>query len=359
MPWRCMTFDRQSLPLSVQGSNLSERRAALFRESIAERATRWALGTAWALKPNRIGGLPALAGLWLSDAVAGRTELPDPGRALTQPDGLCGFVHDLSVPTLVEAYRRGLYPFAHIAPLKWWSPAERCVLLFDEFHLAKRLRHRLRQARYTVTLDRDFEAVMKACAAPRAGKWPLTWITPQIMHAYAALHDAGYAHSFEVWNPAGELVGGGYGVAVGRTFTIESQFTRESHTSKVGFAVLNWHLAKWGYVFSDNKGATRNVLEMGFKTIPRRLFQTLLGEAARMPEQRGRWTVETDLPTVAAWMPERDGHSRSIPGDLPSGQPATASSGRLGHAGAAFVPMMDVLDGEVMGYSLAALALMG
>jgi leucyl/phenylalanyl-tRNA--protein transferase len=228
--------------------------------------------------------------------------------------------------------------------------------MFDEFHLSKRLRHRLRQARYTVTFDRDFEAVMKACAAPREGKWPITWITPQIMHAYAALHDAGYAHSFEVWNPAGELVGGGYGVAVGGTFTIESQFTRESHTSKVGFAVLNWHLAKWGYVFSDNKGATRNVLEMGFKPIPRSLFQRLLAEAAHQPEQPGRWTVETDLPTVAAWIPE---HDRQTAQSAAAGKaPGTGSAGRIGRAGATFVPLANALDGEVMGYSLAAFALL-
>jgi leucyl/phenylalanyl-tRNA--protein transferase len=200
---------------------------------------------------------------------------------------------------------------------------------------------------------------MKACAAPREGKWPITWITPRIMHAYAALHDAGYAHSFEVWNPAGELVGGGYGVAVGRTFTIESQFTRESHTSKVGFAMLNWHLAKWGYLFSDNKGATRNVLEMGFKPIPRTLFRTLLVEAACEPAHPSRWAVETDLPTVAAWNPERDRHPDTTQsGSSAVKAPGNAPGGRVGRAGAAFVPVMEVLDGEVMGYSLAAFALL-
>ena len=102
--------------------------------------------------------------------------------------------------------------------------------------------------------------MIKACAGRRDGRWHLTWITPQIMRAYCDLHDAGYAHSFEVWNNDGELVGGGYGVAVGGAFTIESQFTLESHTSKIGFAVLNWHLAKWGFLLNDNKDrrATRS-----------------------------------------------------------------------------------------------------
>jgi leucyl/phenylalanyl-tRNA--protein transferase len=233
---------------------IAARRRALFRETPAETLKRWTLGTAWALQPSRIAGLPALGRMWLAEAVSPRDRLPDPDGALARPAGLCGLVHDLSVPTLVEAHRRGLYPFAHIAPLKWWSPPARCVLAFDDFHMSRRLRGRLRQARYRVTFDRDFDGVIKACAARREGKWPVTWITPRVMHAYAALHDAGYAHSFEVWNADDELVGGGYGVAVGGAFTMESQFTRESHTSKIGFAVLNWHLARWGFLLNDNKG---------------------------------------------------------------------------------------------------------
>jgi leucyl/phenylalanyl-tRNA--protein transferase len=282
-------------------------RDALFRETAQERVRRLALGTAWALKPPRLFGLPALGRMWLADLVAPAGALPSPDDALERPAGLCGIARDLSVPTLVEAYRRGLYPFAHIAPQKWWSPPERCILDFNAFHMPKRLRSRVRQARYRITFDRDFEAVMKACAAPRENKWQVTWITPQMMHAYAALHDAGHAHSFEVWNREGELVGGGYGVAVGGAFAIESQFTRESNTSKIGFAMLNWHLAHWGFVLNDNKGPTRNVLEMGFRTVPRAEFQARLAEAVRLPGRVGRWSVETDLKTVAQWFPAGDG----------------------------------------------------
>ena len=278
-------------------------RDALFRETPQERLRRLALGAAWALKPPRLFGLPALARMWLADLASPAPGLPDPEAALASPPGLCGIVHDLSVPTLIEAYGRGLYPFAHIAPQKWWSPPERCILDFNNFHMPKRLRSRLRQARHRVTFDRDFEAVMKACAAPRENKWQVTWITPQVMHAYAALHDAGHAHSFEVWDGEGELVGGGYGVAVGGAFAIESQFTRESNTSKIGFAMLNWHLARWGFVLNDNKGPTRNVLEMGFRTVPRAEFRARLAEAVRLPGRVGRWSVETDLKTVAQWFP--------------------------------------------------------
>jgi leucyl/phenylalanyl-tRNA--protein transferase len=282
-------------------------REQLFRERPQERLRRWALGTAWALRPPRAAGLPGLGMVCLRDIISPEPGLPDPDAALARPAGLCGIVNDLSVPTLVEAHRQGLYPWAHLGPVKWWSPPERCVLSFDDFHMPKRLRSRLRQARYRVTFDRAFDAVMKACAAPRENKLQVTWITPKIMHAYAALHDAGHAHSFEVWNQEGELVGGGYGVAIGGAFTIESQFTREANTSKIGFAMLNWHLAQWGFVLNDNKGPTQNTLEFGFRMVPRAEFRERLAHAVQLPGRTGRWTVETDLPTVANWQPGQAG----------------------------------------------------
>ena len=282
------------------------RREMLFRETPAERMRRLALGCAWAMTPARVSGLPNLARLWLADLIAPADRLPSMTDALDQPAGLCGIARDLSVPTLVEAYQRGLYPFAHIAPLKWWSPPERWLLSFEDFHIAKRLRVHLRQARCRVTFDRDFAGVMKACAAPRRRKWQLTWITPSLMRAYADLHAAGFAHSYEVWNAQGDLVGGGYGVAVGRTFTIESRFVRAANTSKIGLALLNWHLDRWGFAFIDNKVPNRNVIEMGFRRVPRTEFATLLADAARAPSRVGRWQVETDLPTVAEWQPRRE-----------------------------------------------------
>lgn len=283
----------------------AEKQTVIFREAPLDRLQRIALGTAWALRPKRIGGLPGLGRLWLSELVAPGRGLPDPADAFTQPDGLCGIAHDLSVPTLVQAYRRGLYPFCHFGPVKWWSPAERCLLFFENMHLSKRVRSIMRQGRYRVTFDRQFNAVMQACAAPRSGRLHLTWITPRIMRAYADLHGAGFAHSFEVWNRDGALVGGGYGVAVGKTFTIESRFAAESNTSKIGLAVLNWHLAHWGFVYNDNKTPNQNVTETGFRMIPRSEFLALLAEFGTAPDKTGRWEVETDVKTVAAWDPAR------------------------------------------------------
>jgi leucyl/phenylalanyl-tRNA--protein transferase len=215
-------------------------------------------------------------------------------------------VHDLSVAMLVAAYERGLFTFAHVGPLKWVSPPERCVLFFDETHVSKSLRRHMRQGRYTVTFDRDFEGVIKACAGRRDGKWHVTWITPRIMRAYADMFDAGFVHSFEVWNEAGALVGGGYGVAIGRAFFTESQFSREPNTSKIGFTVLNWHLAKWGYRLNDGKFATPTILDMGFRPIRRQRFLSELATATRAGGKPGQWSVETDLPTVAAWQPGLD-----------------------------------------------------
>jgi len=294
----------------TSASDKTARRAALFRETTAERLRRVAFGSLRAVQPKRAGSI-ALIARFMLDGLIGKSRLPDPYGAPKSHDGLCGIARDLSVDTLLEAHSRGLHPASHAGPVKWWSPPERCVLFFDEFHMSKRLRSRLRQARHTVTFDRDFESVVAACAAARPGKWPVTWITPKLKHAYAALHDAGHAHSFEVWNKDNELVGGGYGVAIGGIFIIESQFAREDNASKIGFSVLNWHLAHWGFALNDNKAPARHVLEMGFRVIPREDYLARLTGIVGQPGRLGPWRVEADLPAVAAWQPGPAGQVRA------------------------------------------------
>lgn len=298
-----MAFETQRVAYAVPASGREDRRAALFRESFPATLERWALGLAWALTPKRAAGLPGLLRMSFDELLAPDFALPDPDRALAQPPGLAGIVHDLSLPTLLSAYRRGLYPFAHVGPLKWWSPPTRSLLFFNELHIAKRLRRQMRQGHYTVTFDRDFEGVIAACAGTRAGRWHLTWITPRIMRAYAQAFDAGYVHSFEVWNEKGELAGGGYGVALGGAFITESQFSREPNTSKIGFTALNWHLATWGYAFNDGKILTPTTRDMGFREVPRGDFLDRLSAAERKPEHIGRWQTQADLATVADWQP--------------------------------------------------------
>jgi leucyl/phenylalanyl-tRNA--protein transferase len=169
--------------------------------------------------------------------------------------------------------------------------------------MSNNLRRLMRQGRYSVTFDRDFEGVIAACAGRRQGRWHLTWITPRIMRVYAEAFDAGHVHSFEVWNKAGELVAGGYGMAIGASFTAESQFTHESNASRVGVSVLNWHLAHWGYRFNDGKLIGALWENMGFRDVPRHEFLALLAEAVRQPGKSGRWQVETDIDTVSHWQP--------------------------------------------------------
>lgn len=289
--------------LSISPSAGPDRRAALFRESLAEAAERVTLGLAWGLMPARISGLPNLARLCFHEFLAPNYALPDPERALDNPPGLAGIVHDLTLPILLAAYRRGLYPLAHVAPLKWWSPPQRSVLLFKDFHISNNLRRLMRQDRYTVTFDRDFERVIAACAGRRQGRWHLTWITPRIMRVYAEAFDAGHVHSYEVWNKAGELVAGGYGIAYGGAFTGESQFAHEPNASKVGLAVLSWHLAKQGFRFFDGKLIGSFWASMGCREIPRPEFLAHLAEAMRLPSKIGRWQVEADLTTVSHWQP--------------------------------------------------------
>jgi leucyl/phenylalanyl-tRNA--protein transferase len=299
-----MAFEAERLNLPLAGDARAARRAELFRESPLAMAERLMLGAAWALMPPRVYGLPALAQMCLTELMAPDYALPDPERALAQPAGLAGIVHELTLPILLAAYRRGLFPFAHIAPLKWWSPPQRSLLFFQGTHIAKRLRRQMRQARYTVTFDRDFEGVIAACAGQRSGRWHLTWITPRIMRAYAEAFDAGHAHSFEVWNEAGALAGGGYGVSIGGMFSTESQFSREANTSKIGFTVLNWHLAKWGYAFNDGKLMTPTCADMGFRDVARREYLARLSDALRLPGNGGRWQVEADVAAVADWQPD-------------------------------------------------------
>ena len=159
--------------------------------------------------------------------------------------------------------------------------------------------------------------MIKACAGKREGRFHLTWITPRIMRAYASLFDAGYVHSFEVWNEEGELVGGGYGVAIGKVFFTESQFSLEPNTSKLGFSVLNWHLARWGYVLNDGKWETPTILDMGFGSIPRSAFLQILAAETRQGGRPGRWSVEAGPDVVAAWQEAHQsrvgGHERTQP----------------------------------------------
>lgn len=275
-----------------------------IRESLTERLRRWALGAAWAMKPPRTRDVPSLLFL-LARHYAGfglkRGEIPDADRLYGS--GLAGIASDLDVDTLMRAYARGFYPFAHVGPAKWWLPEERMVLFLEKFDMEKNLRRRLRNGHFDVTFDRDFEGVMRGCAELRSGRIPLTWITPQFISAYRALHEAGHAHSVEVWDKEGQLVGGAYGVAVGGVFFTESQFNRARDAAKVGFAVLNCHLQHWGFQVNDGKHYTGHLASVGFELIPRQRFSEALLEAGGHEAPVGQWHVDPTL-DVGNWDPK-------------------------------------------------------
>lgn len=198
-------IDRQSPGLAARSASNAAG------EPLGATLRRWTLGLLWSLRPPRLYGVPAMLTV-LAKHYAGRGlprgVLPDPGLALTYPDGLAGICTDLSVPTLLAAYAKGLFPLAHIGPQKWWAPAERMVCVPEHIHISKTARRLLRLKQFEVTFDNAFDAVIRACAEPRPGRPGLTWIRPDIIAAYEALHDAGYAHSVEVWDRAGNLAGG-------------------------------------------------------------------------------------------------------------------------------------------------------
>ncbi len=225
--------------------------------------------------------------------------LPDPAATRTRPDSFAGLVRGISPETILAAARSGFFPWCHFGPLKWWTRKERMVLTLGEQRITKNLKRLMRKNPYRVTFDKAFDDVIKACAGRRKGRPALTWITPQIMRLYSDLHEEGHAHSFEVWSADGGLVGGGYGLSVGRVFFTESQFSRESNTSKMGFATLNHHLAKWGYVVNDGKDFTPALAEVGFHALPRSEFEALLEAHAHAGGKAAPWTVEADLATIA------------------------------------------------------------
>jgi leucyl/phenylalanyl-tRNA---protein transferase len=293
-------IDRQSRSLAAAPASVAQGAA---RAQPGATVRRWALGLLWSLKPPRLYGVPATlamlakyyAGLGLPPGA-----LPDPARALTHPDGLAGICTDLGVPTLMSAYAKGLFPFAHVGPQKWWAPRERMVCSPEDVHVSKTTRRLLRLKQFEVTFDTAFSEVIRACAEPRSGRPRLTWIRSDIIEAYEALHDAGYAHSVEVWDRVGNLVGGLYGVAVGRAFVTESMFARQADASKIGLITLSAHLQSWGFVLNDGKRDSGHLRSLGFTLMPRSEFNALMAKAASEPGRPGKWAVD-DSVDVFQW----------------------------------------------------------
>ncbi|AQR70909.1 leucyl/phenylalanyl-tRNA--protein transferase [Janthinobacterium sp. LM6] len=208
------------------------------------------------------------------------TPFPDVSRALTdEAPGLLAAGADLSPARLLDAYRRGIFPwFSEGQPILWWSTDPRMVLMTDDFKvsdsLAKAIRKVERSAatdgRWQLRFDSDFDAVMRACAAPRKDG-PGTWISDEIIAGYTGLHKLGYAHSSELWLD-GELVGGAYGVSIGRMFYGESMFARVTDGSKIALAQLVRFLQARGVTMIDCQQETRHLASLGAAPISRARF---------------------------------------------------------------------------------------
>lgn len=232
----------------------------------------------------------AQAPFWL-DPENPDIDFPDVELALLQPDGLLAIGGDLSLPRLLNAYRRGIFPwYGPGQPILWWSPDPRLVLLPERLHISRSLAKTLKQGKFQVTLDRDFERVITACASPRAHENG-TWIMPEMKAAYLELHREGYAHSVECWQE-GQLAGGLYGVSLGRMFFGESMFAYVSDASKVALVKLAQQLQRWGFELIDCQVHTRHLVSLGASAISRQEFCSILQAACALPAEPLPWVLD-------------------------------------------------------------------
>lgn len=231
-------------------------------------------------------------------------QFPPVAMARREPDGLLCGGGDLSEARLIEAYRHGIFPwFDPGEPILWWSPDPRCVFDLSTFRVARRLHRFARGSSWTLAADRDFAAVIDACAAPRADSSG-TWIGREMRAAYLQLHEAGYAHSVEV-RDHDQLVGGIYGVAIGRVFFGESMFSRTSGGSKIALWALARQLAEWGFPLIDAQVANPHLLSLGARLIDRTQFVGVLDQYCEKSAICGSWR-ELFRYTKVAELPEHN-----------------------------------------------------
>lgn len=217
-------------------------------------------------------------------------EFPSPQAALRNPNGLLAFGGDLSPERLLSAYRQGIFPwFSPPDPILWWSPDPRAVLFPAEFHLSRSMKKHMRRAPYQVTLNHAFSAVMAACASERDEG---TWIGDDMMQAYLQLHQAGHAHSVEVWH-ADQLVGGLYGIAQGGLFCGESMFSRADNASKFALAVFLSHFTGCGGQLIDCQVLNPHTASLGARELSRHTF------LSRLP------SIQQTRLNADCWQPQR------------------------------------------------------
>ena len=213
-------------------------------------------------------------------------------QALTEPNGLLCAGGDLSPQRLLQAYRQGIFPwYASGEPILWWTPDPRMVLVPTEFKISRSLRRTLHRNGFTVRLDSNFHAVIHACARIRRNGQAGTWITAEMQTAYRLLFELGFAHSVETW-VGNQLVGGLYGLAIGKMFYGESMFSHATDASKIALACLTRFLAARSFGLIDCQMNTPHLASLGAREIPRREFIGRLRALTADPSLPGRWPAD-------------------------------------------------------------------
>jgi leucyl/phenylalanyl-tRNA--protein transferase len=220
--------------------------------------------------------------------IEAKDPFPPVERALKNPNGLLAAGGDLSTERLLQAYRSGVFPwYSGMEPVLWWSPDPRMVLYCDELKVSRSLGKNLRNKGYEVRIDSAFAAVLEGCADR-----PQTWLGADMKKAYLRLHRAGYAHSFETWRGP-DLVGGLYGVAIGRMFYGESMFSQATDASKVALVALVGELRARQFPLIDCQMHTALLASLGAREIPRRAFLRALSTLVNYAEPPVKWSRVT------------------------------------------------------------------
>lgn len=216
---------------------------------------------------------------------------PDPQDA--DPDGLLAVGGDLSVTRLLTAYANGIFPwYSDDSPILWWSTNPRLVLFPDDLHVPRSLKRVLNQRRFHFTMDRDFRGVIRQCAATPRPEQAGTWIVEEMVEAYTLLHDMGFAHSVEAWQ-GNELVGGLYGVSLGKIFFGESMFCTVPEASKAAFVMFVRQLQAWKFHLIDCQQTTEHLLRFGAVELSRSNFLNRVRESVEKDSTReGHWRFD-------------------------------------------------------------------
>ena len=231
------------------------------------------------MSPHRI--------VWLSPSDAPEA-FPNVADALTDPDGLLAAGGDLDTERILFAYRKGIFPWYDDGqPILWWSPDPRCILRPADLHLSRRLRQQIRNSGAELRFNQAFTDVIRACAGERRSQQG-TWITGDMMSAFERLHGDGWAHSIEIWEDE-HLVGGIYGLCIGRVFFGESMFSARPNTSKMALLGLTLHMQAEGLELLDCQVVSQHLLTLGATTIDRAEFTRILDRACNPASRHERW----------------------------------------------------------------------